>query len=79
MTQAQLDAVSFRLESEYFKGIHCEFDKKRITCTFDDNVYIVLNHIGKYTHVVIGVGKKSIRLSLDSFNSICDSQLGVRS
>ena len=77
MTQAQLDAVNFYLQSDDFKSIYCEFPQKRIMCTFDKNVSLIIKLIKKDICILLKSDKKCIKLLPELFEIICDSKVSV--
>lgn len=77
MTQAQLDAVNFSLQSNQFQNIYCQFPKNRIICALDENMYLIVKKTRKDIFVILQKGKVCLKLSSDLFNLICDSQVSV--
>lgn len=77
MAQAQLDAMNFYLQSDDFKSIYCEFPQKKITCTLDKNVSLIIKQIKKDIFIFLKSGKTCIKLLPEMFELICDSKVSV--
>lgn len=78
MAQAQLDACNFYFESGDFKSVHCRLHEHKITCVLNDKVAIVIKGTSKSSYLLLQNGKKCMKLSMDVFDSVCDSKVSVR-
>lgn len=77
MTQAQLDAVHFKLFNGDFESVFCDSERKKITCVLSENISIILIRINRDFVVIIEKCKKRIVLPIELFNCICDSKITV--
>lgn len=75
MTQAHLDAVNFHLHNEDFKSIKC--DQTQISAMINDKVSLIIKRVYKKPYILVQSGKKRIKLSIDTFETMCDSKISV--
>ena len=77
MTQAQLDAKSFKLKDEDFESVIYNSKRKSITCALSQNVSLILKRTRYGLAVIIVKGTKRVFLPIKLFDFICDSKLSI--
>lgn len=75
MAQAQLDVVNFHMHNEDLKSI--QRGERQISVVLDDKVTLIIKRAYKKPYILIQSGKKHIKLSIDTFKTICDSKISV--
>ena len=71
MTQRQLDV----LNSEEFADI--VFLKSEVICALNKQFSLIVKQHNSSIYVLLRSGRKCLKLPLDIFNLVCDSQLSV--
>lgn len=77
MTQAQLDAVNFSLQSNEFLNVLCEFPQRRIICSLDTSTFIIIKRTKKDTYIFLKKGKTLLKLKPAIYDLICDAKVSV--
>ena len=77
MTQAQLDAVNFSLQSNEFLSVQCEFPRRRIICALDTDTFIVIKRTRKDTPIFLKKGKTMLKLKPEIYELVCNAKVSV--
>jgi hypothetical protein len=78
MTQAQLDIIDFTMLKENRSNIKWYPVDKKFICTLDDRSFLELKRSRNKTVFTVHVHGKSINLSMDVYETICDLKLGIQ-
>ena len=78
MTQAQIEAAKFNIDSEDFNKIVCELKSGKITCGIDSKVAVIIKcNRAKQPYILIRNGKKCVKLYSETFQLLCDSKIST--
>ena len=77
MTQAQLDAVNFSLQSSEFVSVRCEFPQRRIICSLGTDTFIVIKRTRNDAYIFLKKGKTLLKLKPEIYELVCDAKISV--
>ena len=77
MTQAQLDAINFSLQSNDFLSVQCEFPRRRIICYLDADTFLVIKRMRKDAYIFLKKGKTMLKLKPEIYELVCDAKVSV--
>lgn len=77
MTQAQLDAINFSLQSNDFLSVQCEFPRRRIICSLDTDTFLVIKRMRKDAYIFLKKGKTMLKLKPEIYELVCDAKVSV--
>ena len=88
MTQAQLDAINFSLQSNDFLSVQCEFQRRRIICSLDTDTFLVIKRMRKdayiflkkgktMLYIFLKKGKTMLKLKPEIYELVCDAKVSV--